>query len=313
MKKMLVPALLCCLSCASAQTTTVNYAGSGLSTTACNVFLNNPQVAGLTHYAIVGGASYDGSEILLPIEAGTNPAISTGTKYSIAYPFVSGGSYIISVYWSSSAAIGGGVGYVFKATTSNTLDGSSVNTGTCTMGGTPDVNPTDLNVAVGGDGVSYTDPTVINYVPSKAESYLNLEATGVGSDCSRCGTNTYLSAVKIQSIVIKQTLPPPPPTNPEINGASTYYFTAIQTTGAGTITAKPGTTVTVTVGASGPPPSTYSVNFSCSVTLSNGSTSLSVSNSSTSATFVMPASGSVTWNGNFSEPNQDGSGYISVH
>ena len=313
MKKMLIPALMCCLSFASAQITTVNYAGSGLSTSACNVFLNNPQINGLTHYPVVGGASYDGSEILLPIEAGTNPAIGTGTKYSIAYPFVSGATYTISVYWSSSAEIGGGVGYVFKTTTSNTLDGNSINTGTCSMGATPDVNPIDLNVAIGGNGVSYTDPTVINYAPSKAESYLNLEAVGTGTNCSRCGTQTYLSAVKIQSIVIKQTLPTPPPANPEINGGSYYFFSTTQNSGSGTITATPGTTVTVTVAASGPPPSTYSVNFNCSVTLSNGSTSISVSNTSTSATFVMPASGSVTWSGNFSEPNNDGSGSISVH
>jgi hypothetical protein len=99
---------------------------------------------------------------------------------------------------------------------------------------------------------------------------------------------------------------------PLINGNSYYFFSATQRSGAGSITGVAGSVVTVTVAASGPPPSTYSTSFSCSVTLSNGTSSLSASNTSNSATFVMPASGSISWSGSFSEPNDDGSGSVSV-
>ena len=104
-----------------------------------------------------------------------------------------------------------------------------------------------------------------------------------------------------------------PPPAPEINGKSSFYFTSQVQSGGGTITAQSGQLVTVTVGASGPPPGNYSAScYLSGVTFTDGTTSISVSNGSTSKQFHMISSGSVSWTGNFSESNSEGSGYISV-
>lgn len=106
---------------------------------------------------------------------------------------------------------------------------------------------------------------------------------------------------------------PPPPATPEINGNSVFYFSGSVTGGSGQITAIPGTTVTVTVTAGGPPPSSYFVHFGMSgVLFSDGTNYMDVTNTTQSKTFVMPASGYVNWSGYFTEPNSDGAGSIRV-
>jgi len=49
------------------------------------------------------------------------------------------------------------------------------------------------------------------------------------------------------------------------------------------------------------------------VTFTDGTTSLSVTNGNAWKQFIVPASGSVGWNGSFTEPNDDGSGTINVY
>lgn len=110
--------------------------------------------------------------------------------------------------------------------------------------------------------------------------------------------------------------PPPPPSTPQINGSNNFYFSATVRSGGGTINAIPGTVVTVTVSAGGPPSGPYSTSMYISgASFSSGGTSLSTSGSSGSSatnTFVMPSSSYVNWTGNFSEPNTSGSGGIDV-
>lgn len=116
-------------------------------------------------------------------------------------------------------------------------------------------------------------------------------------------------------IALNRLYGPPPPT-PRINGNNTFYFSASVTAGSGNIIAIPGTVVTVTVSAGGPPNGSYSTSIDISgASFSNGGTYLATSGSggsSASNTFTMPSSGSINWTGNFSEPNSYGSGAIQV-
>lgn len=105
---------------------------------------------------------------------------------------------------------------------------------------------------------------------------------------------------------------------PAINGGSSYYFSTSQTYGAGTITASPGTIVTVTVygsGSGGGFSTNLSITGASFVTNSSGqgSYAIAANNNTQTATFVMPASGSVSWWGRYTAPNSYGSGGISVH
>ena len=126
---------------------------------------------------------------------------------------------------------------------------------------------------------------------------------------------TNSSTLNITSVSITAT----PIVATTINGGSTFYFSSSVFSGNGTIQGAPGHTVTVTVSASGPPPGNYSSDLVLSgatfVTNTSGSsgTVVSATNGSNTATFVMPASGQVSWSGNFSEPNSDGGGGISVN
>jgi hypothetical protein len=87
------------------------------------------------------------------------------------------------------------------------------------------------------------------------------------------------------------------------------FFSLSSPRGSGTITGPPGYTTTVNISASGPPGNTYSI----SASVSGGATaSGSITNGFTSFTFVMPASGSVTWSASCSFSNSSGSGSISV-
>ena len=99
-----------------------------------------------------------------------------------------------------------------------------------------------------------------------------------------------------------------------INGSSTFSFSSSTAGGGGNITAAPGATVTVTVSGSGAPGGNYTTE--CNIfgaTFSTGSSSLLVTNGSNSATFVMPAAGTIQWTGNYSYTSSAGGGSISVH
>jgi hypothetical protein len=120
-------------------------------------------------------------------------------------------------------------------------------------------------------------------------------------------TNTTLT---INSITITKT----PIVVPTINGGSYVFFSSSHTGDGGTITAAPGATVTVAVSAGGPPSGSYTTQCNLSgASFSTGGSSLTVTNNTVTATFVMPASGSISWTGNYSGSNSSGSGTISVN
>jgi hypothetical protein len=120
-------------------------------------------------------------------------------------------------------------------------------------------------------------------------------------------TNAVLS---INQITITST----PIQAAQINGSSQFYFSSSISSGGGTITDAPGATVTVTVTGSGAPGGNYTTECNISgATFSTGSASLLATNTSNTATFIMPASGSVTWTGNYSYTASEGGGSISVH
>jgi hypothetical protein len=151
---------------------------------------------------------------------------------------------------------------------------------------------------------SYT--VLSNYYPIPGLNYLNL-----GTYINQFIQN-YAGSIDIQEISWTAVSPP---TAPEINGNSSYFFYVGHGSGVGTITGTPGATVTVWINAGGPPPSNYStsMNITGGVTFTDGTTSLSVTNGNAWKQFIVPASGSVGWNGSFTEPNDDGSGTINVY
>jgi len=97
---------LCCLSIkAIAQNATITYAGSNLSNInncpqCCNVFNqsgNNPTVGGLRHWPVSGGATFDGTNVIMEtkkIQTQTQ-SIDNGTAYAIEYNFKVGYNYTI--------------------------------------------------------------------------------------------------------------------------------------------------------------------------------------------------------------------------
>lgn len=202
-----------------------------------------------------------------------------------------------------------------------------------TWQGTSDVDLTNtfLTNIIGygslpNNGVAQNSTVTASFMVGAPTTGFNIEAVPVPSDLnppvtenesggvgtvynSQPPTNTTIT---INSITINQTAISYPA--PLINGGSSFYFSSSQNSGGGTINGTPGQTIKVTVAANGPPPATYSAEFNIGggVILSNGSSSASVSNGSTLVTFTMPSSGSVSWTGNFSESNSEGSGSISV-
>jgi hypothetical protein len=104
-----------------------------------------------------------------------------------------------------------------------------------------------------------------------------------------------------------------PPPAPTINNASSFSFYSQVTSGGGGIRAESGQLVTVTVGAGGPPGANYSTSMNIfGVTFTDGTSSLAATNGSSSKQFTMISSGYVSWTGQFSESNSEGSGYVSV-
>ena len=102
---------------------------------------------------------------------------------------------------------------------------------------------------------------------------------------------------------------------PLINGMGSYnWYTS--GSGSGTITGRPGSTVMVTISAYGPSTGTHLTNFLMTGATLVGSpmgNNVYVSNSSVTCHFVMPTSGSVSWNGYFQESDSEGSGDIAVN
>jgi hypothetical protein len=121
-------------------------------------------------------------------------------------------------------------------------------------------------------------------------------------------TNTVLT---INSIIINQTLINYP--TAQINGGPWYFFSSSQTSGSGTITGNPGSTVYLKVTAGGGGGGTYTSQLTVSgVLLSNNDGSVTVTNSSTTVSVVMPPSGMLNWTGSFQETASDGGGSINV-
>jgi hypothetical protein len=114
----------------------------------------------------------------------------------------------------------------------------------------------------------------------------------------------------------------PNPASPEMNNSTgCMYFSgpSSSTPPTGIITAAPGTKVTVTLSAGGPPyggPYPYSTTFgiqSSNVSFQGGATAFSAKNqSNVSLYFIMPACGGINWSSSWYDPGT-GSGSICVH
>jgi hypothetical protein len=50
-------------------------------------------ICAYTHYPVAGGASFNGSALVLQCETGQTSSINLGTAYALAFPFKSGYSY----------------------------------------------------------------------------------------------------------------------------------------------------------------------------------------------------------------------------
>ena len=106
----------------------------------------------------------------------------------------------------------------------------------------------------------------------------------------------------------------PPPQPVTINGVVGMYWSA-NGSGSGTITAPAGKLVHVTISAYGSSSASHLTSFTMNGAQLSGPMGNGVyeENSSTTQTFTMPTSGSVTWNGYFSESDNTGNGGISVY
>lgn len=126
------------------------------------------------------------------------------------------------------------------------------------------------------------------------------------------GDYNYLVGGYTAAAVWDVQVPIPPPA---INGGNTYSFSSPNTVGGGTITAFPGTLVTVTVSGTGSGGSCYTeFNLSGAIFATNSSgpsnSKLTASNGTNNATFIMPASGSITWSGSCNGPNYGSGSYL---
>ena len=100
----------------------------------------------------------------------------------------------------------------------------------------------------------------------------------------------------------------PKPTTVTINGGAVYAWTH-SGSGSGTINAPAGTNVELAIAAFGPG---NSVSFTMTgATLSGGSNTVNVNNNDFFRTFVMPASGSVSWSATYVTPAGGGNGNIA--
>jgi hypothetical protein len=142
----------------------------------------------------------------------------------------------------------------------------------------------------------------------------------MGSSCSKLCVSLFALCQATQKNLPGKRLPPaqaavsrPIPPPPQINGGSIVFYSASHQIGGGNITGTSGELITVTVTAGGPPSGTYSMECEISEAFSSdGSTTVTATNGSASKSFTCPSSGSVFFDGIFSESNQSGSGSISV-
>jgi hypothetical protein len=308
-------ALLCLCNVTLAQ---IYYTPPNVSPTipvGCDVFSSNPTQSGYVHYGELGGVAYTSTSsngIALPCSYSTYPG--SGTAYTIGFPFTLGKAYTITVTaFSSYSGVAVPPDLWFSASTSKyTASPSCTQVSQYTIANL-------FSTGSGGIGVSKEVMTPItsstsqaytilsNYYPIPGLNYINL-ATYI----SNLIYVTYAGTIYIQEISWTAVSPP---IAPEINGSGTYYFSATHQSGNGTITGTPGATITVYVGAGGPPPSNYttSLYLTGGVTFTDGTTSITATNTDVWKQFVVPSGGSVGWNGTFSEPNDDGSGAINVY
>jgi len=308
-------ALLCLCNVTLAQ---IYYTPPNVSPTipvGCDVFSSNPTQSGYVHYGELGGVGYTSTSsngIALPCAYVTYPG--SGTAYTIGFPFTLGQAYTVTITaFSSYSGSTTPPDLWFAASTSRYTASPSCtqasqntiynmfNTGSSGIGISKEV----LTPITSSTPQAYT--IISSYYPIPGLNYINL-----ASYVSNLIDATYAATINIQEISWTAVSPP---IAPKINGNSTYYFTSTHQSGNGTITGTPGATITVYVNAGGPPPGNYStsLNLTSGTTFTDGTTSLSVTNGSAWKQFVVPSGGSVSWNGMFSEPNQNGSGAIDVY
>jgi hypothetical protein len=115
------------------------------------------------------------------------------------------------------------------------------------------------------------------------------------SNCSGANNITISGTVAVSSGIV-------------ITGQTIFSFGS--PTGSGSITGPAGATATVTISATGAPGGTWQLSTAITGAAVTGSTS--VTNGQTTYTFIIPPSGSVTWNGTFTGPSSAGSGSITV-
>ncbi len=88
----------------NSQTTTIDYLTSGLSTSACNVFISSPTINTVQHFSHAGGVSFNSSNgIGLVTSPQTTP--SGGTAFGINYNFIPGYNYNISITASGNTTL----------------------------------------------------------------------------------------------------------------------------------------------------------------------------------------------------------------
>lgn len=284
----------------------------------CDVFSGNPKQNGYTHYGELGGVGYTSTSsngIVLPFSMVNYTDYGTG--YTIAFPFTLGQAYTIKVTAFSSFS---GSTYApdlwFSASTGRYTASPSCsqvvqNTTLANLFSPPTQNNPGIGVSTysttsisSSTSQSYT--ILSNYYPTPGLNYINI---GTQVPLIVLGP-TYAGNIDIQEISWTAVSPP---TTPEINGSSSFYFTSTKTQGLGTITGTPGATVTIILGSGGPPPGNYTVYFTSGVAFTDGTYTFNVTNGSAWKQVVVPSSGSISWNGTFSEANQYGSGSISVY
>jgi hypothetical protein len=99
----LVAGLVCSGAVFAQPLASINYLNCGLSTQTCNVFNTSPlfNPGGFTHYPMVGGAYYNGTEVRL--QTANPPTNEMATGYAIAYPFKANYPLVITIIAADSS------------------------------------------------------------------------------------------------------------------------------------------------------------------------------------------------------------------
>jgi len=188
----------------SQKTNTVNYTGSGLSTTACNVFNTSTLavIGGLTHYPLAGGVVFKTTYIDLGCQNGTTMATTLGTGYAIQYPFKPGYSYTINMTRSKASVDPVSLPFLTLSLFTSLPDPNSTNPGACGS-----VGQGNWNSAIGiVAGTNYISDTALKTVQvasfvapaGSAYQYLSLVVSQ--------GSSSYYTDVKISSLTITESV-----------------------------------------------------------------------------------------------------------